>query len=66
MIAPARIHAHIVRPMLAKNKPQGVKAWSNPDREERRTFHAVGDGTFVMDGETVNLRHKMTKWEDCI
>ncbi len=45
---------------------EGVKAWSNPDREEQRTFHARGDGTFVMDGETVNLRHKMTKWEDCI
>ena len=45
---------------------EGVKAWSNPDRVEKRTFHAVGDGTFIIDGETVNLRHKMTKWEDCI
>jgi len=41
-------------------------AWSNPDREEKRTFHAKGDGTFIIDGETVDLRHKMTKWEDCI
>ena len=45
---------------------EGVKAWSNPDRQEKRTFHANGDGTFVIDGEIVNLRHKMTKWEDCI
>ena len=45
---------------------EGVKAWSNPDRSEKRTFHANGDGTFVIDGETVNLRHKMTRWEDCI
>ncbi|GHT36497.1 hypothetical protein FACS189427_08220 [Planctomycetales bacterium] len=45
---------------------EGVKAWYNPDREEKRTFHAKGDGTFIIDGETVNLRHKMTKWEDCI
>ena len=45
---------------------EGVKAWSNPDRKEKRTFHAKGDGTFIIDGETVNLRHKMTKWEDCI
>ena len=45
---------------------EGVKAWYNPDREEKRTFHAKGDGTFIIDGEAVNLRHKMTKWEDCI
>ena len=45
---------------------EGVKAWHNPDREEKRTFHAKGDGTFIIDGETVNLRHKMTKWEGCI
>jgi len=45
---------------------EGVKAWSNPDREEKRTFHAKGDGTFIIDGATVDLRHKMTKWEDCI
>ena len=45
---------------------EGIKAWSNPDRAEKRTFHAKGDGTFIIDGETVNLRHRMTKWEDCI
>jgi len=26
---------------------EGVKAWHNPDREEKRTFHAKGDGTFT-------------------
>ena len=45
---------------------EGVKAWYNPDREDKRTFHAKGDGTFIIDGETVNLRHRMTKWEGCI
>ena len=45
---------------------EGVKAWSNPDRKEKRTFHANGDGTFVIDGETVDLRRKMTKWENVI
>ncbi len=25
---------------------QGTHAWINPDRKERRTFHANGDGTF--------------------
>ena len=36
---------------------QGVKAWIDMDRKERRTFHANGDGTFVVDGTTINLRH---------
>ncbi|QAT49341.1 flavin reductase family protein [Caproiciproducens sp. NJN-50] len=38
---------------------QGVKAWIDRERKERRTFHANGDGTFVVDGETVNLRGLM-------
>ena len=45
---------------------QGVRAWSNPAPADSRSFHAVGDGTFIIDGEPVNLRHKMTKWQDCI
>ena len=36
-----------------------VRAWENPDRAERRTFHAVGDGTFVADGERFDLRLEM-------
>ena len=38
---------------------KGVRAWIDADRKERRIFHAVGDGTFVVDGETMNLRHLM-------
>lgn len=38
---------------------QGVYAWIDQDRKERRTFHANGDGTFVVDGDTVNLRSLM-------
>ena len=45
---------------------QGLKAWQNPSPSDRRSFHAVGDGTFVIDGEMVNLRRKMTKWQHCI
>ena len=45
---------------------EGVKAWHNPEIAAQPAFHANGDGTFVIDGETVNLRHKMTKWQDCI
>ena len=36
-----------------------LRAWENPDRTERRTFHAVGDGTFVADGEMFDLRREM-------
>lgn len=38
---------------------QGVKAWIDNERKERRTFHANGDGTFVVDGETIDLSHLM-------
>ncbi|MDR1164181.1 MAG: flavin reductase family protein [Candidatus Accumulibacter sp.] len=45
---------------------EGVRAWHNPDREEKRFFHARGDGFFIIDGETLNLRDRMVKWQDCI
>lgn len=38
-----------------------VAAWGDPKRKERRTFHANGDGTFVVDGKVINLRKKMLK-----
>jgi flavin reductase (DIM6/NTAB) family NADH-FMN oxidoreductase RutF len=43
-----------------------VRAWTNPARKERRTFHANGDGTFVVDGRTLNLKKKMTKFPQFI
>lgn len=36
-----------------------LNAWVDSARNERRTMHAVGDGTFVIDGRTVNLRKLM-------
>ena len=45
---------------------EGVKAWIDPDRKERRTFHANGNGTFVVDGRTLDLRKRMTKWQSII
>jgi flavin reductase (DIM6/NTAB) family NADH-FMN oxidoreductase RutF len=45
---------------------QGVRAWRDPGPADTRSFHAVGDGTFIVDGEVVNLRRKMTKWQHCI
>ncbi|HSN58520.1 MAG TPA: flavin reductase family protein [Clostridiaceae bacterium] len=38
---------------------EGKRAWIDNDRKERRTFHAVGDGTFVVDGETLDYRSLM-------
>jgi flavin reductase (DIM6/NTAB) family NADH-FMN oxidoreductase RutF len=36
-----------------------VCAWIDPGRKERRTIHANGDGTFVVDGRTINYRELM-------
>lgn len=38
---------------------QGVRAWTNQEREERRTIHANGDGTFVVDGKHHQSRSLM-------
>jgi len=38
---------------------EGRKAWINEKRKERRMFHAVGDGTFTADGETMDYRSLM-------
>jgi flavin reductase (DIM6/NTAB) family NADH-FMN oxidoreductase RutF len=45
---------------------RGVRAWRHPAPADARAFHAVGDGTFIVDGEVIDLRHRMTKWQDCI
>lgn len=37
----------------------GVRAWIDPSKKERRTFHANGDGTFVTDGKKIDLRKLM-------
>jgi len=42
---------------------QVVKAWTDPNHKECRTIHHKGDGTFVIDGPTIDLRDKMTKWQ---
>lgn len=43
-----------------------VKAWLNPERrpgEGGQMFHHRGDGTFVVDGEVVDLKERMVKWQ---
>jgi flavin reductase (DIM6/NTAB) family NADH-FMN oxidoreductase RutF len=34
-------------------------AWIDSDRKERRTIHANGDGTFIVDGRTISYRKLM-------
>ncbi len=38
---------------------EGVAAYSNPARKEKRTIHAVGDGTFIVDGRKIDRRMMM-------
>jgi flavin reductase (DIM6/NTAB) family NADH-FMN oxidoreductase RutF len=41
-----------------------VKGWIDSDRKEQRTLHHKGNGTFAVDGRTVDLRSRMTKWQE--
>jgi flavin reductase (DIM6/NTAB) family NADH-FMN oxidoreductase RutF len=38
---------------------EGVAAHQAPSRKERRTLHAVGDGTFIVDGRRLERRRQM-------
>lgn len=38
---------------------EGVAAWVDGGRRERRTVHAVGDGTFVVDGRRIDRKKMM-------
>jgi flavin reductase (DIM6/NTAB) family NADH-FMN oxidoreductase RutF len=38
---------------------QAAHAWIDSKRKERRTFHARGDGTFTVDGKTIDHRKLM-------
>ena len=38
---------------------EGVAAYVDSSREEKRTVHAIGDGTFVVDGRRLNRREMM-------
>jgi flavin reductase (DIM6/NTAB) family NADH-FMN oxidoreductase RutF len=44
-----------------------VKAWINPNMkpgEGGKMFHHRGDGTFVVDGEVLDLKDRMVKWQE--
>lgn len=38
---------------------EGVAAYVDPSRKEKRTIHAVGDGTFVVDGRVLDRKKMM-------
>ena len=38
---------------------EGVAAYLNPARKEKRAIHAVGDGTFIVDGRKIDRRKMM-------
>lgn len=38
---------------------EGVAAYMNAARKEKRTLHAVGDGTFIVDGRRLDRRKMM-------
>jgi flavin reductase (DIM6/NTAB) family NADH-FMN oxidoreductase RutF len=38
---------------------EGVAAWVDSARREQRTVHAVGDGTFIVDGRRMDRRKMM-------
>lgn len=38
---------------------EGVAAYLDSSRKEKRTIHAIGDGTFVVDGRKLNRRTMM-------
>ena len=38
---------------------EAVAAWIDTSRKEKRTVHAVGDGTFIVDGRKIDRRKMM-------
>jgi flavin reductase (DIM6/NTAB) family NADH-FMN oxidoreductase RutF len=38
---------------------EGVAAYFDSSRNEKRTIHAIGDGTFVVDGRKLDRRQMM-------
>lgn len=41
---------------------QATRIWIDESRAERRTMHHRGDGTFLVDGGTLDLSERMNKW----
>ncbi|MBW9091530.1 flavin reductase family protein [Rhizobium wenxiniae] len=41
---------------------EAKRLWVNESRKERRTLHHQGDGSFAVDGGTLDLKDRMVKW----
>jgi flavin reductase (DIM6/NTAB) family NADH-FMN oxidoreductase RutF len=41
---------------------EAKRIWIDESRKERRTMHHRGDGSFTVDGGTLDLRKRMVKW----
>ncbi|MGZ2456863.1 MULTISPECIES: flavin reductase family protein [Rhizobium] len=41
---------------------EAKRIWIDETRKERRTMHHRGDGSFTVDGGTLDLRKRMVKW----
>ncbi len=57
----ANIECRVIN-ILAKHNIivlEAVAAYSDPSRKEKRTLHAIGDGTFVVDGRKLSRRRMM-------
>jgi flavin reductase (DIM6/NTAB) family NADH-FMN oxidoreductase RutF len=39
---------------------EGVAAYFDSSRKEKRTVHAIGDGTFIVDGRRLNRKKMMS------
>jgi flavin reductase (DIM6/NTAB) family NADH-FMN oxidoreductase RutF len=42
---------------------EAVRICRNLERKEQRTLHHNGDGTFTVDGRTINLQDRMILWK---
>ncbi|WP_308410389.1 flavin reductase family protein [Burkholderia sp. WAC0059] len=42
---------------------EALQVWVDTERKERRTLHHNGDGTFIVDGRTLNLKERMVLWK---
>ena len=44
---------------------EAIAAYIDPTRKEKRTVHAVGDGTFIVDGRKIDRRKMMASKVPC-
>ncbi|CAN7723718.1 flavin reductase family protein [Rhizobium sp. LjRoot258] len=62
----ANIECRVVDPSLVDRYNLFVfkakRIWIDETRKEQRTLHHRGDGSFTVDGGTLDLRERMVKW----